>query len=75
MAVTTLSDAERKILAYLRDHRGYHSPYTIARDLTMNPKEVIQILEGLAARGLVRQSLANPVYGITDQGLAAIGEG
>lgn len=75
MAVATLSEGERKILVYLRDHRGYHSPYTIARDLAMDPKEVIKILEGLSARGLVRQSLANPVYGITDQGRAIIGEG
>ncbi|HXF70729.1 MAG TPA: hypothetical protein VNK89_13090 [Thermoflexus sp.] len=74
MAVTTFSEAERKVLVYLRDHRGYHSPYTIARDLAMNPRDVIRILEDLAARGLVRQSLANPVYGITDQGRAAIGE-
>lgn len=75
MAVAALSEVERKILVYLRDHRGYHSPYTIARDLAMDPKEVIRILEGLSARGLVRQSLANPVYGITDQGRATIGEG
>lgn len=75
MMVAALSEVERKILIYLRDHRGYHSPYTIARDLAMDPKEVIRILEGLSARGLVRQSLANPVYGITDQGRATIGEG
>ncbi|MER3400989.1 MAG: hypothetical protein C4313_07640 [Thermoflexus sp.] len=75
MVVAALSEVERKILIYLRDHRGYHSPYTIARDLAMDPKEVIRILEGLSARGLVRQSLANPVYGITDQGRATIGEG
>lgn len=75
MAVAMLSEGERKIFVYLRDHRGYHSPYTIARDLAMDPKEVIKILEGLSARGLVRQSLANPVYGITDQGRAIIGEG
>ncbi|WP_295452991.1 hypothetical protein [Thermoflexus sp.] len=72
--MTTFSEAERKILIYLRDHRGYHSPYTIARDLAMNPRDVIRILEELCTRGLVRQSLANPVYGITDQGRAAVGE-
>ncbi|WP_376788930.1 hypothetical protein [Thermoflexus sp.] len=75
MAGTAFSEAERKILTYLRDHRGYHSPYTIARDLAMNPRDVIRILEDLSKRGLVRQSLANPVYGITDQGRAALGEG
>jgi hypothetical protein len=75
MAVTTLSDAERKTLAYLRDRRGYHGPCTIAQDLMMNPVEVIQILEGLAAREPVRRSLANPVHGITDQRRTAIGEG
>ncbi len=75
MAVTALNELERKILVYLRDHRGYHSPYTIARDLAMDPRQVTRILNDLASRGLVRQSLANPVYGITDQGRAAIGEG
>lgn len=67
-----LSDLDLMILDYLHDHRGYHGPYALGKEIGEDGKVVAQALERLAELGLVRKSLAALVYGITEQGIAAL---
>ncbi|RMF32093.1 MAG: hypothetical protein D6759_08985 [Chloroflexi bacterium] len=74
MAELELSDLDLLILDYMHQHRGYHSPYEIGRHVGADGRTVAAALERMAAAGLVRKSLATPVYGITEKGRAIVGE-
>jgi predicted transcriptional regulator len=71
-AVKELTELDMIILTYLHENRGYHSPYTIGKEIGEPGKVVAQILDRLAEEGLVRKSLAALVYGITDEGVAVL---
>jgi len=63
---------EGRILAFLHQHRGYHTPEDVADALVLPREEVQRQLHRLQEAGLVAPfSMESESYGITYQGIEA----